>query len=334
MAKYGLIGNGSWATAIAKIITDNGHQIHWWMRSEEAISFFQKKHHNENYLSSVKFNIEQFEFTSHINDVFSQCEDIIVCVPSAYLLEVIEQVPCELFSGKHIISAIKGLLPNYSILFNEYLEQHKGVNVSEQYACITGPCHAEEVAQEKLSYLTFSSLNKSLREKLAQDFKNSNLYTIENCDILGTQYASILKNVYAVGAGMVHGMGYGDNFMSVYITNCFREMMAFYEKRNLTAQSYLHENINSAYLGDLLVTCYSLHSRNRRFGHLLGQGYSIKNAILEMGLMAEGYPASKGIHSIVCQEGFNMPIVEAIYDILWENAAPNKRIKNIESLLV
>src|SRR5690606_17146119 len=282
MTKYGLIGNGSWATAIAKIITDNGHHIHWWMRNEDAINYFKEKHHNQSYLSSVKFDIQQLEFTNDISQVFENCQFIIICVPSAYLLDLIQPLDAKLFKGKYIISAVKGLLPQYHLLLNDFLEQYKGLQVSDQYACITGPCHAEEVAQEKLSYLTFSSQNISLAHQLQHDFKNSYLNTITNTDIRGTQYASILKNIYAIGAGMIHGLGYGDKFLRVYITNSYREMMAYFEGQHVCDESCIHQNINSAYLGDLLVTCYSLHSRNRRFGNLLGQGYSIDNAILQM----------------------------------------------------
>lgn len=331
---FGLIGNGSWATAIAKIITDNGQKIHWWMRGDDAVQHIKDKHQNMSYLSSVKFNIQSLDVTTDIEKVFTSCDDIIICVPSAYLLDVIDPLPNSLFQNKRIISAVKGLLPEHFMLLNDYLHLHKGLDVDKNYACITGPCHAEEVAQEKLSYLTFSSRNTLFAEDLSSIFKNSYLNTISNHDIVGTQYASILKNIYAVGAGMIHGMGYGDNFMSVYITNCFREMMSYFECHELADKNSIHKNINSAYLGDLLVTCYSLHSRNRRFGHLLGQSYSIKNAILEMGMMAEGYFASKGMYNILKRENQQMPIVQSIYEILWENSPIKSRFKTIESLLV
>lgn len=334
MQTYGLIGNGSWATAIAKILTDNGHKIHWWMRSQDAIDFFLEKHHNNTYLASVKFEMSQIKLTGNIEEVFEECDSIIICVPSAYLLSVIEPVDKKLFQSKTIISAVKGILPDYFLLLNEYLAEKKSVDILSNYACITGPCHAEEVAQEKLSYLTFSSANTVLTERLSNNFRNAYLKTIQNTDIVGTQYASIFKNIYAIGAGIIHGIGYGDNFMSVYITNCFREMIHFFETQGMCTSDAISENVNSAYLGDLLVTCYSLHSRNRRFGNLLGQGYNIQNAILEMGMMAEGYYASKGMKAITTRYNCDLKILNAIYGILWENIPYKYGIKEIESILI
>lgn len=325
----GIIGNGSWATAIAKILTDNGHDIIWWMRNEKAVQMLKTKRQNFPYLSSIIFNRAFIEPTRDLQHLIKECSTIIFCVPSAYLLNTLKQIGENDLEGKTIVSAVKGILPEEYLLLHDYLVKYHHLD-RKKYISITGPCHAEEVAQERLSYLTFSGEDIHLAEKVAGYFRNEYMNTTENTDIEGTQYASVLKNIYAVGAGMAHGLGYGDNFLSVYVTNCYKELNEFVKSSFYVLSEDRH---TSAYLGDLLVTCYSLHSRNRRFGSLIGSGYSIKNSIAEMGMMAEGYYASLGMHHILEKRGKSLPLLEIIYSILWKDELPDKAFSKIERLL-
>lgn len=334
LGTIGIIGNGSWGTAIVKILTDNGHNIHWWVRNDEAVKHLQNRHHNPNYLTSVRFLPETIVPSSNLKAVLEQCQTVIICVPSAYAQDVIESVDASLWEGKNIVSAIKGILPNSNLLLNDYMSKYPSFNLNN-YMAITGPCHAEEVAYERISYLTFAGLNDELTTAMAAAFKNSYIYTTTNHDIWGVQFAAVLKNIYAVGAGMAHALDYGDNFLSVYITNCYREMYryldAHFEKVHPSDER--PDFHTSAYLGDLLVTCYSLHSRNRMLGTMLGKGYSVKNAILEMNMVAEGYYAARGMQHIAKEYGIDIPIATAVFEVLWNLASPADTFRNLEKTL-
>ena len=332
--QIGIIGNGSWGTALAKILTDNGHVIHWWIRNEEAITYLKSRHHNPHYLTSVRFLAETILPSSNLNQVLDACDTIIIAVPSAYAQKVIEQADPSLWQNKNIITAIKGILPDSNLLLNDYLAAQFNYPL-EKYVSIMGPCHAEEVAEERLSYLTFSGLNDDLTGAAAKLFGNTYINTTCNHDIWGAQFAAVLKNIYAIGAGIARALDYGDNFVSVYITNCYREMYHF-----LTAHfDKVHPSNErpdfhtSAYLGDLLVTCYSLHSRNRTFGTMIGKGYSVKAAMLEMNMVAEGYYAARGMQAISKQFSINIPIATFIYKMLWENLNPSDGFLKLEQLL-
>lgn len=326
--KFSLIGNGSWATAIAKIITDNGHEVHWWMRKSGAVQSLKEHHHNTPYLSSISFDPALVAPSTDLKEVLSSTDHIIFCVPSAYLPEILEQITPQQLHQKYIISAVKGILPKRHQLLSDYLTEKLGVS-NENFVSITGPCHAEEIAMERLSYLTFSCSDHSKAEQIAGAFGNEYLHALSATDSVGTQYASVLKNVYALGAGIAHGLGYGDNFMSVYVTRCFEEMHQYLCGLGCDATGL----IRSPYLGDLLVTCYSLHSRNRRLGSLLGQGYSLKASVTEMGMVAEGYYAAQGMHHITARQKKSLPVLEYIYKVLWEGASAADGFKKIESLL-
>lgn len=346
--QFGVLGSGSWATAIAKILTDNGHTIHWWIRNEETIKAIHQYRHHPHYLSSVHFDVKLLKMSSNIKDVIQHVNTIVICIPSAYLMPALFELPVDIFKNKKIISAVKGILPNAEHqLVNEFLEQSFAVKY-EDYFTLMGPCHAEEVAGEKLSYLTFSGLALHFTEKIAAAFKTNYLNTIINHDIWGTQYAAVLKNIYAVGAGIAHGLDYGDNFLSVYIANAANEMEGFLKKIEasvLTHGAFIFDKETSGnqlstssyaasvYLGDLLVTCYSLFSRNRTFGNMIGKGYSVKVAQLEMNMVAEGYPASKGMYHVNQSLGANMPITDTIYKILWEGLDAGIGFKEIENIL-
>lgn len=344
---FGILGSGSWGTALAKILTDNGNTIYWWNRSEAAIKHIQKRHHNPQYLPAAQFDTTKLKLTTNPAEVIQHSDCIIIAVPSAYTADVLQQLDKKIFENKKIVSAIKGILPEQNLLLNDYLIREFNFDLKNYFA-VLGPCHAEEVAAEKLSYLTFSGVDETAATQIAAYFKTSYLNTIINTDIYGVQYAAILKNIYAVGSGMAHGLDYGDNFLSVLIANSADEMAGFLRGlgvQNIQVGSIEHHPTSgyhppttnyaaSVYLGDLLVTCYSLHSRNRSFGNMIGKGYSVKAAQLEMSMVAEGYNASKCMHIINQKVKADMPIAETIYKILWENLPAAKGFNEIEATLV
>jgi glycerol-3-phosphate dehydrogenase (NAD(P)+) len=344
---FGILGSGSWGTALAKILTDNGHTIQWWNRSEEAIAQFKVRSHNPHYLPSARFNTEQLVLSSNLHDVIRHSDVIVIAIPSAYTLDALDNLPADAFAGKKVVSAIKGIIPQGNLLLNDYLKQKFEVSIDDYFA-VLGPCHAEEVAQEKLSYLTFAGIDVALTSAIASCFKNAYINTVVNKDIYGVQYAAVLKNIYAVAAGMAHGLDYGDNFLSVLIANSADEMAGFLRKAGIlnaevgyiehkkpVEADQLHSNYAaSVYLGDLLVTCYSLHSRNRTFGNMIGNGYSVKAAQLEMKMVAEGYYASQCMHHINKEIEAEMPIATAVYDILWNGLPARKGFQVVEEELV
>lgn len=334
LGNIGIIGNGSWSTALAKILTDKGVNIDWWVRNHEAMTYLKTRLHNQNYLTSVRFNDNNINPTDKLEEVLNNCKTIVIGVPSAYAQQVIESVDAKHWEGKNIISAIKGILPNSNLLLNDYLAKNSWFDI-QNYAAITGPCHAEEVAQERISYLTFSGLNDTLTSAIADAFHNTYIYTTYNHDIWGAQFAAVLKNIYAIGAGMAHGLDYGDNFLSVYITNCYREMYRFLDAHfdKVHPSNEKPDFHTSAYLGDLLVTCYSLHSRNRMFGNMLGKGYSVKNAQLEMNMVAEGYYAARGMQAISKSLDIEHPIASSIFSVLWESKSPKEMFEELEKKL-
>jgi glycerol-3-phosphate dehydrogenase (NAD(P)+) len=344
--RFGIIGSGSWATALAKILTENSKKINWWIRNEAIAAHIQKKRHNPHYLSTVFFDPAQLLISNKLEEVIRNSDCLLIAVPSAYIPETLLGLPAGIFEGKRIISAVKGILPPENLLLNQFLKEHFAVELGD-YFTVMGPCHAEEIAAEKLSYLTFSGLDESQAAEIASFFNTHYLNTLVNHDIYGVQYAAILKNIYALGAGMAHGLEYGDNFLSVLIANCADEMAGFLRKVGIThIEVGIHESENaithkknanyaaSVYLGDLLVTCYSLFSRNRTFGNMIGKGYSVKSAQLELNMVAEGYNASKCIYQINQKVGAEMPIAGTIYQILWENVKVQDGFIHIEEFLV
>lgn len=340
----GVIGNGSWATALVKILTDNHHTVNWWIRNASSIDYIKKRKHNPNYLPSASFDVSLLHLFNDVQEVVSASDLLVLAVPSAYLQDVLKNIDKDSLKNKKVLSAIKGLVPGPDVLLNDHL--HKQFHLPlENYFAVLGPCHAEEVAAEKLSYLTFSGIDKETAAKIATLFKTNYINTIINTDILGVQYAAVLKNIYALGAGIAHGLDYGDNFLSVYIANSADEMAGFLRK--VGAQHMVvgehhkspsqKKDINyaaSVYLGDLLVTCYSLYSRNRTFGAMIGKGYSVQSAQLEMNMVAEGYNASKCIYNINKKIGGDVPIAEIIYKILWERLNAEEGFKMVEETLV
>jgi glycerol-3-phosphate dehydrogenase (NAD(P)+) len=344
--QFGIIGSGSWATALAKILTDNRSPINWWIRNEATLEYLNKSHHNPNYICSVNFDGSLLSLSSQVGKVISDSDCIVVAVPSAYIIDTFKDLDRYIFSGKKIISAVKGILPQENLLLNDYLKKNFSVELNN-YFTVMGPCHAEEVADEKLSYLTFSGIDESSAQQIASYFSTRYISTVVNSDVYGVQYAAVLKNIYALGAGIAHGLDYGDNFLSVFIANCADEMAGFLRKAGIShIEVGIHEPeisvyhkksrnyAASVYLGDLLVTCYSLYSRNRTFGNMIGKGYSVKAATLELNMVAEGYNASKCIYEVNKEVKADIPIAENIYKILWENVKVRQSFKQIEDLLV
>lgn len=333
--QFGIIGSGSWATALAKILTDNGNNINWWVRNTDTIAYMHKRRHNPRYVSTAFFNTTQLHLSDNIIEVVANSDVIVIAVPSAFAEEVLAQLPANAFENKKIVSAIKGILPANNLLLNDYLKLKFNSSLQNYYS-VLGPCHAEEVAAEKLSYLTFSGLDENTTTTIASYFKTDYINTVVNHDILGVQYAAVLKNIYALGAGIAHGLEYGDNFLSVYIANCSNEMENFLrrliEEREPTENEKQLNYNASVYLGDLLVTCYSLYSRNRTFGAMIGKGYSVTSAQLELNMVAEGYNASKCIYLANKSVKANMPIATAVYNILWQNIPADEAFKAIEKL--
>lgn len=300
------------------------------MRSETSRASLQASGQNPHYLSMVRYNMNKVVLYHSMAQCIAESDIILIGIPSAFVEEVLGSLPANSFENKFILSAIKGILPERTQLLNDYL--HERFNVpNTHYACISGPCHAEEVAAEKLSYLTFASANEEYATEIAAYFNKHNLHTVVSTDLYGVQYAAVLKNIYALGAGIAHGLDYGDNFLSVYITNCFSEMQQFLAA---VSPDVRHHYNTSAYLGDLLVTCYSLHSRNRTFGNFIGKGYSVNAAKLELNMVAEGYYAARGIHDIAERNKYTLPIAESIYRILWGHQSAGEVFSQLESSLV
>ena len=345
--KFGIIGSGSWATALAKILTDKKHHIYWWVRNEDSVTHILKKGTNPRYLRNAKLNNDYLTVSSSLKEVISNSDTLVVAIPSAYVEETLGELSPADWYGKKVISAIKGLLPEKNILLNYYLQQQFGM-LLEDYFAVLGPCHAEEVAEEKLSYLTFSGIDITTASEIASHFSNEYISTIINHDILGVQYAAVLKNIYALGAGIANGLDYGDNFLSVYIANAADEMAGFLKKfgaEHITVGEHeegedpvTHRKTPnyaaSVYLGDLLVTCYSLHSRNRAFGKMIGKNKSVETIKKEMNMVAEGYNASRCIYNINKSVDAPIPIAETIYKILWEDLLPLDGFKRIEQVLI
>jgi glycerol-3-phosphate dehydrogenase (NAD(P)+) len=343
--RIGIIGSGSWGTALAKILTDNGNSIHWWIRQANTIEQIRMRKHHPHYLSSAHLQADRMQFSTNLQEIIQASDLLVIAIPAAYLEDTLSGLPKDAFQGKQVISAVKGILPNENSLLNEYLEKHFQLSL-ENYFSVMGPCHAEEVAAEKLSYLTFSGLHVDQTKKIAEAFRTPYLNTLTNRDVFGVQYAAILKNIYAIAAGMAHGLDYGDNFLSVLIANCADEMAVFLRKAGILnpevgyahaseEESAIHNHYSaSVYLGDLLVTCYSLHSRNRSFGNMIGKGYSVKAAMLEMNMVAEGYNASRCMHIINKQVLAEMPIATTVYQILWEGLSAEEGFRRIEAGLV
>lgn len=327
--KYAVFGSGSWATAIVKMLCENSDQVDWYVRKQQTIDYIIAEEHNPSYLSSVELNLDQLRLNTDINTVAEAADVLIFAIPSAFMESELQKVTIDI-SSKIIMSAVKGIIPESGFLVGEHFHQKYGVDLNN-IVVLTGPCHAEEVALERLSYLTIACADLDIANVVADQFSSSYIRTSANDDVVGAEYAAMLKNIYAIAAGMAHGLGYGDNFQSVLMSNATREMKRFIKKVHK-----MKRNINeTVYLGDLLVTCYSLFSRNRMFGNMIGKGYTVKSAQMEMSMIAEGYYASKSAHQINQgkEKPAQTPIIDTVYDILYMNKDAKKAFKKLTEKL-
>ncbi|CAN5307843.1 NAD(P)H-dependent glycerol-3-phosphate dehydrogenase [soil metagenome] len=328
--KIVVVGGGSWATANIKILADNTteKEIFWWMRNARAVEHIHNFGHNPNYLSSVAINLPPQNVSTDLKNLIQQANFVLLNVPAAFLKDALKDITPADFAGKKIVSAIKGIVPDENLIIGEFLNRRFHVPM-EDFLVISGPCHAEEVALEKLSYLTIASRDAVLAADFAGMLNTRYIKTIVSDDIYGTEYAAVLKNIYAIASGICHGVGYGDNFQSVLISNAIRELEHF-----VAAVHPINRDIKeSAYLGDLLVTAYSQFSRNRTFGNMIGKGYTVTSAQLEMNMIAEGYYAVNCLHQVNKQYKVDMPICNAVYAILYQKASPAAEMKNLADKL-
>ena len=326
---YAVFGAGSWATAIVKMLSENLDKIGWYMRSVYTKEYLINQQHNPSYLSSVEFNTNQFKLSNDINEIADWADVLIFVIPSAFMHSELEKLNVDI-SSKIIVSAVKGIIPETGLLVGEHFHDIYKIPF-KNIAVIAGPCHAEEVALERLSYLTISCADEKKAQQIANNLSSHYIKTKISDDIIGVEYAVMLKNIYAIAAGIAHGLGYGDNFQSVLMSNAIREMKRFIKKMHK-----MKRNINnSAYLGDLLVTGYSVFSRNRLFGNMIGKGYTVKSAQLEMNMVAEGYYATKSAFLLNKnnKSKTQLPIIYAVYDVLYENKNPKKVFKKLTERL-
>ena len=321
-----VIGGGSWATANIKMLTDKAlpKDIFWWMRNEQAVEHITKFRHNPNYLSSVEINVPAQHVGTDLKQLISKAEFILLNVPAAFLKHALVSITPEDLKDKKIVSAIKGIVPDENLIIGEFMHQRYGIPF-EHMLVLSGPCHAEEVALEKLSYLTIASQDTELAARFASLISTRYIKTIVSDDIYGTEYSAVLKNIYAVASGICHGLGYGDNFQAVLISNAIREMERFVE----AIHPITRDIKESAYLGDLMVTAYSQFSRNRTFGNMIGKGYTVKSAQLEMNMVAEGYYAVNCLYQINKQYKVYMPICDAVYAVLYQKRSPFIEMKHL-----
>lgn len=326
-ARYAVIGYGSWATAIAGMLTKNHISVEWYVRNREVLEGLLNDGRNPKYLSELEFDSAYIHPSDDINAVVENADVVIISVPSAFLMDFLEPLKVSLQS-KFIISAIKGIIPGCWQTVAEYLHDRYSLSF-RQMGIIAGPTHAEEVSRGKLSFLTIASADESNARTVGENLASRYIHVSYSSDLYGVEYASILKNIYALSAGLAKGLGYGDNFIAVLVSNCANEMTRFIEE----SYPYSRNTFTSAYLGDLLVTCYSSYSRNRRLGLLIGHGCTVKSALNEMTMIAEGYYAAECIRHINLKHKVNMPIADMVYEVLYMNKSPRKAMAELSSIM-
>ena len=326
--RVAVMGGGSFATAMAKVLLKNLPKITWYMRRQDQIDDFKRVGHNPSYLSSVAFDVDRIDFTDKINVAVANNDILFFATPSPFLKSHLKKLRRRI-DGKIIVTAIKGIVPDENLVISEYFNQYYGVP-HDQIVAISGPCHAEEVALERISYLTVACSNRDVARKVG-DLVNTNfIYTSISDDVFGVEFSSVMKNIYAIAAGICHGLKYGDNFQAVLISNAIQEMNRF-----CNAAHPFHRNVQeSVYLGDLLVTSYSKFSRNRTFGGMIGKGYSVKTAQMEMEMIAEGYYGSKCIHELNENMQVSMPIQDAVFEILYNRRSPAEVMRELVEKLM
>lgn len=327
-AKYAVIGYGSWATALMKVLTERDCEVGWYVRNPEILESLLAEGRNSRYLSDVEFDTARIRPSDDLNKVVAEADVLVLASPSAYLKKFLEPLTVSL-KDKFIISAIKGIVPDDYVTIIEYLSEHYGLS-NDQLGIITGPSHAEEVALERLSYLTVVCTDEENARLLGERFSTKYVQISYASDLYGVEYASVLKNIYALAVGIAAGLGYGDNFLAVLISNSAMEMSRFLNESAPTERNTLA----SAYLGDLLVTCYSIYSRNRRLGNLIGRGCSVKSALNEMTMVAEGYFAADCLRHVNLRHKIDMPIATMVYEVLYKGASARKSMRALTAKLI
>lgn len=322
-----VLGSGSWATAIVKIATQTHTKVYWWVREQEIVQAVESFGHNPLYLRSCELDRERIIVSSDLKMIVSKATDIILVIPAAFVAGSLQSLCPKDFEGKRIICATKGIIPQTNQIVTDYIRDYFNVR-DENQAVISGPSHAEEIAQERLTYLTVGSCNDEFAKQVAEGLKCRFVKTTTSSDIRGIEYGAVMKNIYALAAGIARGAGYGDNFVAVLIANAAQEMGAFLA----VAAPQERDTNRFVYLGDLLVTAYSQHSRNRTFGQMIGQGYSVKSAQLEMAMVAEGYYAAECIDKANRSIGVSLPIARAVYEILYEGKSADEEFKRLSEL--
>lgn len=326
--RIGVIGSGSWATALVKLFSNNQSNVNWWVRSEESIAHIQSFKHNPRYLQSAELEVSNLALSASLHHVISLSDCLVVAVPAAFIHEVFKEIDPNIFKGKKVISAVKGIIPEFNAIPARYFHKSFGIPYSD-IGIICGPCHAEEVALERLSYLTVGCDDIELAEEVARLLRCRYIKVTVSEDLFGAEISAILKNVYALASGICAGLGYGDNFQAVLVSNAIQEIERFIDVVNP-----VHRDVkNSAYLGDLLVTAYSKFSRNRTFGFMIGKGYSVKAATLEIGMIAEGYYATKSLMEMNEKFNVDLPILTAVYHIIYGNRSARKTMLELAEKL-
>ncbi len=323
-----VMGGGSWATALAKLLLDNCESILWYMRRDDRIEEFRRNRRNPAYLSDVVFDIERIEFSSDINEVCRRADTLLLVMPSPYFKDHVNKITVDI-SDKFMVSAVKGIVPDDNLIISTYMQKRFGIK-PERTLVVSGPCHAEEIALGRQSYLTIGCNDIFHAEQFASCLAGKTLKTITSKDVDGIEYAAVLKNVYSIAAGIVHGLKNGDNFLAMLVSNAIREMERFVD----TVCPRHRQICDSVYLGDLLVTSYSRFSRNHNFGSMIGKGYSVKAARMEMEQTAEGYYGTKCIHEINSRYSVTMPILDGVFDILYRGANPAKAIRRMSDTFI
>ena len=326
-AVCGMIGYGSWATALVHTLESNRQTIWWHIRNPEVLESILTEGRNAKYLNDIEFNKEFVNATDDINEVVRNSDIIIVAAPSAYLKEFLKDLT-EPLEDKFILSATKGIIPDDYKTITEFFRDTYGLSY-DHLGLISGPSHAEEVSRNKLSYLTVASTDEDNGRMIGSRFSTSNIQIRYSKDIYGIEYAGILKNIYALAGGLAAGLGYGDNFRAVLTAASAQEMTRFIQE----SYPFDRNTMESAYLGDLLVTAYSNYSRNRRLGQLIGHGITVKSALNEMTMIAEGYFAAECIRHINEKHNICMPIADMVYDVLYRRANPRRRMKELTTQL-
>ncbi len=327
LGRIAIIGGGSWATAIAKMVLTRKEQINWYIHRQDRVDSFIANGHNPAYLTNVQFDVNKIHFSTDINTCIEHADTLFFVTPSPYLKDELSKLKVSL-KNKFIVTAIKGIVPGENLIVSDFFIQKYGV-APDHIAVIAGPCHAEEVAKHQLSYLTIACLDSEKAHSLASLLTNNYVKVTTNQDVTGVEYGSVLKNVYAICAGVYHGLAYGDNFQAVLLSNCIQEMSLFLN----TVHPMNRSICESVYLGDLLVTGYSKYSRNRTFGYSIGQGQSVEGAQTEMGMVAEGYYGTKCIYEINQRYQVDMPILNAVYKVLYTQEKPEKVMTELTNKL-